>query len=337
MGYQTVMNVPRVHTYALAKNLYDSIVPIRGRSPEIRPLGNRRDADSYWVKMEGEDVVFVLYKSPVITYKPDGSVVLTPDQYSTVSTHQFFIRVLGVGANASRQVTVITLGDKRYTVRGKDTLTLKMVGGNWQCVEGAKTQFSWHLDRRQATNVRLRYKEFATYFKGVVNLRTEEFTHHYGNTHYKGVSVSITELQNAFGVHKSVGNGIYDNNDPDKIIGHMRHMHEQPQRQFNYGTQRAKEYQEGMAQFMELIKSDQPEDTKHLNFYKGALAVLMSGDRLYLRGQDDSTYIVKANPIVKALDTVLLKAHAKEVLVRKELPLGSVSKGAYDRWLPEFA
>jgi len=65
------------------------------------------------------------------------------------------------------------------------------------------------------------------------------------------------------------------------------------------------------------------------------LAVLMSGDRLYLRGQDDSTYIVKANPIVKALDTVLLKAHAKEVLVRKELPLGSVSKGAYDRWLPE--
>jgi len=335
MGYQTVMNVPSVHTYALAKNLYDSIVPIRGRSPEIRPLGNRRDADSYWVKMEGEDVVFVLYKSPVITYKPDGSVVLTPDQYSTVSTHQFFIRVLGVGANASRQVTVITLGDKRYTVRGKDTLTLKMVGGNWQCVEGAKTQFSWHLDRRQATNVRTRYKEFATYFKGVVNLRTEEFTHHYGNTHYKGVSVSITELQNAFGVHKSVGNGIYDNNDPDKIIGHMRHMHEQPQRQFNYGTQRAKEYQEGMAQFMELIKSDQPEDTKHLNFYKGALAVLMSGDRLYLRGQDDSTYIVKANPIVKALDTVLLKAHASEVLVRKELPLGLVSKGTYDAWMRE--
>lgn len=333
MGYQTVMNVPRVHTYALAKNLYESIKPIRGRSPEIRPLGNRRDADSYWVKMEGEDVVFVLYKSPVITYKPDGSVVLTPDQYSTVSTHQFFIRVLGVGANASRQVTVITLGDKRYTVRGKDTLTLKMVGGNWQCVEGAKNQFSWHLDRRQATNVRLRYKEFITYFKGVVNLRTEEFNH-YSNTHYKGVNVSLHELQTAFGVKKSENEM---ENNPDHIIGHMRYMHEQPQRQFNYGTQRAREYTEGMAQFMELIKSEQAEDTKHLNFYKGALAVLMSGDRLYLRGQDDNTYIVKANPIVKALDTVLLRAHAKEVLVRKELPLGSVSKGAYDRWLPEFA
>jgi len=334
MGYATVMNVPRVTTYPEAKKLFDSIVPIRGRSPEIRPLGNRRDADSYWVKMEGDDVVFMLYKSAVITYKPDGSVVLTPDSYSTVSTHQFFHRVLGVGANASRQVTVITLGDKRYTIRGKDTLTLKMVGGNWQCEEGAKAQYAWHLDRRQATNVRARYKEFRTYFKGVVNLRTEEIQIQYYNNSLSGIRISWHEVQVAFGVEKQLDEM---GNDPDKVIGNMRWMHEQPQRQFNYGTQRAKEYQEGMAQFMELIKSDQAEETKHLNFYKGALAVLLSGDRIYQRGQDDNTYIVKANPIVKALDTVLLKAHAKEVLVRKELPIGSVSKGAYEGWLPENA
>jgi hypothetical protein len=185
----------------------------------------------------------------------------------------------------------------------------------------------------------LRYKEFITYFKGVVNLRTEDFTHHYGNTHYKGVAVSLQELQTAFDVKIPEGYEphIVDYNNPDHIIGHMRWMHDLPQRHFNYGTDRAKEYQEGIDRFLELIKSDQPEDTKHLNFYKGALAVLMSGDRLYLRGQDDNTYIVKAKPIVKALDLVLLKAHAQQVLVRKELPIGSVSKGAYDRWLPESA
>jgi hypothetical protein len=285
--------------------------------------------------MDGDDVVFMLYKSPVITYKPDGGVVLTPDQYSTVSTHQFFIRVLGVGAQASRNTSVITLGDKRYTIRGKDKLTLKMVGGNWQCVEGAKAQYAWHLNRQEATNVRTRYKEFITYFKGVVSLRTEEVHIQYYNDSLSGIRISLNELQTAFGVEKPTGDEPHINNDPDKIIGHMRWMHEQPQRQFNYGTQRAKEYQEGMTQFLELIKSDQPEDTKHLNFYKGALAVLMSADRIYQRGQDDNTYISKAKPIVKALDTVLLKAHAQQVLVRKELPIGSVSKGAYDRWLPE--
>jgi len=341
MGYQTVMNVPRVETYALAKNLFDSIKPIRGRSPEIRPLGNRRDADSYWVRMNGDDVQFMLYKSAVITYKPDGGVVLTPDTYSTVSTHQFFDRVLGVDARASRQNSVIGLLNKkgevvnRYTVKGKDTLTLKLdKSGNWQCVEGAKTQFAWHLNRQEATNVRLRYKEFITYFKGMVSLRTEDVKPNYHYEPIPCINVSLTELQNAFGVKKSEDEM---ENNPDHIIGHMQWIHDQPQRHFNYGTRRAGEYEKGMAQFMELIKGDQPEDTKHLQFYKGALAVLLSGDRIYQRGQDDNTYLVKAKPIVKALDTVLLKAHAQQVLVRKELPLGSVSKGAYDMWLPENA
>jgi len=285
--------------------------------------------------MDGDDVVFMLYNSPVITYKPDGGVVLTPDTYSTVSTHQFFIRVLGVGAQASRNTSVITLGDKRFTIRGKDKLTLRLDrSGNWQCVEGAKAQFSWHLDRREATNVRLRYKEFITYFKGMVSLRTEDVKPNYHYEPIPCINVSLTELQNAFGVKKSEDEM---ENNPDHIIGHMQWIHDQPQRHFNYGTRRAGEYEKGMAQFMELIKGDQPEDTKHLQFYKGALAVLLSGDRIYQRGQDDNTYLVKAKPIVKALDTVLLKAHAQQVLVRKELPLGSVSKGAYDMWLPETA
>lgn len=329
MGYATVMNVPQVTTYALAKNLFDSIKPIRGRSPEIRPLGNRRDADSYWVRMNGEDVEFVLYKSAVITYKPDGGVVLTPDTYSTVSTHQFFARVLGVGANASRQHSVITLGDKRYTVRGKDTLTLKLdKSGNWQCVEGAKPQFAWHLDRREATNVRNRYKEFITYFKGMVSLRTEEIEMPYYSNTYQGIRVSLHEIQQAFNTELS---------EPDNILGTVQYIQDLPQRNYNYGSQREAEYRDGIAWFIEAIKSDQPEDAKHLNFYRGALAVLLTAERIYQRGQEDNTYIAKAKNITKALDTTLLRAHAKDVLVRKELPIGSVSKGAYDRWLPEFA
>lgn len=328
MGYATVMNVPRVTTYPEAKKIHDDTKPIRGRSPEIRPLGNRRDADSYWVRMNGDDVEFVLYKSPVITYKPDGAVVLTPDTYSTVSTHQFFARVLGVGANAARHNSVITLGDKRYTVQGKDTLTLKMQGGNWHCVEGAKTQFAWHLDRRQATNVRNRYKEFITYFKGMVSLRIEEIKTSYYSENYFGIRVPLTEIQQAFETELT---------EPDNILGDVQYMQDLPGRHYHYGTKRAEEYKSGITWFLEAIKSDQPEETKHLNFYRGALAMLLTTERIYQRGQDDNTYIAKAKNIMKALDKTLLRAHAEEVLVRKELPIGSVSKGAYDVWLPERA
>ena len=330
MRYATVMNVPRVTTYTEAKKIHDDTKPIRGRDPEVRPLGNRRDADSYWVRMNGDDVEFVLYKSPVITYKPDGAVVLTPDTYSTVSTHQFFARVLGVGANAVRQNTVITIGDKRYTVKGKDTLTLKLdEAGNWHCVEGAKAQFAWHLDRREATNVRNRYKEFITYFRGMVSLRTEEIEMpYYGNNTYQGIRVSLTEIQQAFDTELS---------EPDNILGTVQYIQDLLQKHYNYGTQREAEYRDGIAWFTETIKSDQPEDTKHLNFYRGALAVLLTAERIYQRGQQDNTYIAKAKNITKALDTTLLRAHAKDVLIRKELPIGSVSKGTYDMWLPERA
>jgi len=329
MGYQTVMNVPRVETYALAKKIHDETVPIRGRSPEIRPLGNRRDADSYWVRMDGDDVEFVLYKTPVITYKPSGEVMLFTDTYNTVSTHQFFERVLGVGANSSRHTSVITLGDKRYTIRGKDKLTLKLdASGNWQCVEGAKTQFAWHLHRQKAQEVRGRYKEFITYFKGVVSLRTEEYKprYAYNDAVYKGVCISLHELQQAFESDKT---------DPTFVLGNLEHIADTPQRHFNYGTKRAGEYKDGIDSFIQLIRVEQPEETKHTNFYKGALAVLMTCERIYPMGMEDNTYTLKSNNAVKALDNIILKIHASEVLLRKELPLGSVSKGTYDSWLPE--
>ena len=325
MGYQTVMNVPRVLSYELAKNLHDSIKPIRGRSPEIRPLANRRDADTYWVKMDGDDVVFMLYKSPVITYKPDGGVVLTADQYSTVSTHQFFYRVLGIGAQASRNTSVITLGDKRYTMRGKDTLTLKMMDGNWCVVAGAKTQFAWHLNRQSANIVRARYKEFTTYFKGMVALRTEEFKHHYGNTVYKGVQVSLHELQQAFNTELT---------DPDTILGDVAHINSTRGSYGYSGVHKGKRLS-GVALFMDKIRSDQSEEDKTMNFYRCGLSLLLTNERLYLRGQEDGVWIAKANNLVKNLDIIILKAHTKDVLVCKELPLGSVSKGTYDRWVEE--
>jgi hypothetical protein len=208
---------------------------------------------------------------------------------------------------------------KRYTIHGVDKLTLKLNElKQWCVVEGAKAQFSWHLNRQSANNVRARYKEFATYFKGVVSLRTEEFKPRYAykDTVYKGVCVSLHELQTAFESDKT---------DPSFILGDLENIH----------SQRVRAHGSGTDEFFALIKSDQAEETKHTNFYKGALAVMMTCERMYPQGQDDNTYVLKAKSMVKVCDTIILKMHAKEVLMRKELPLGSVSKGTYDGWVYE--
>lgn len=150
---------------------------------------------------------------------------------------------------------------------------------------------------------------------------------YYSNT-FQGIRVSLHEIQQAFDTELT---------EPDNILGTVQYIQDLPQKHYNYGTKREAEYRDGIAWFTETIKSDQPEETKHLNFYRGALAVLLTADRIYQRGQSDNTYIANAKNITKALDTTLLRAHAEQVLVRKELPIGSVSNGKYDVWLPERA
>ena len=68
MGYATVMRVPRVMNYTDALARYEDAKPIRGRSPEVRPLGERRDVDTYQIRKNGEEIELVLYKTPVITF-----------------------------------------------------------------------------------------------------------------------------------------------------------------------------------------------------------------------------------------------------------------------------
>jgi len=332
MGYQTVTNVPRVMNYRHAKQVFDTSKPIRGRSPEIRPLGNRRDADTYWVRMDGEDVQFMLYKTPVITYKPDGSVVLLTNGYDTVSTHQFFQQVLGVIAGRSKGASVVTLkqsgGVASYKFYGQDKLTLRMGVDGWYCAEGATPQFKLSLNRRATTNVRNRYKEFITYFKGMVNLRTEEFQMRYWNSGVvKGIRVSIPELQDAFD-QPSVVN-------PVNIIGDFHDL-TRAQHIDRYHSQiTVEQYTAAVDKFIKNIRSDQPEDNKHMNFYRMALVLLTIHERIYPQRDETGTFVVPPNTLPKFLDTLLLRAHAHEVLMKTELPLGEVSSNTYENWVRE--
>ena len=59
------MRVPRVDNYEFAKRIYNNTKPLRGRAEEIRPLGNRRDADTYHIRMNGEAVELVFRQETV--------------------------------------------------------------------------------------------------------------------------------------------------------------------------------------------------------------------------------------------------------------------------------
>jgi hypothetical protein len=319
MGYATVQRVPKIQDYATALKLHDNIKPLRGRSPEIKPLGDRRDADTYHIRKDGDAVELVLYKTPVITFMPDGEVTLFVDSYNTVSTHQFLSHVLGISASGVRRTTVLTINNSKYTLADKDKLRLrKDVSGNWQ-VLNAMQQWAWRLDRKAVTNVRSKYGEFYKYLKGFVNLRTESITENTWNPRtFDGIHVEQSEFKSVFGSMTSVRSYTY--------------MDKRGRQHINYSPVRLEQYKASSNAFEKLIRPDQPEEDKHTNFYKAALLLVAKLENDAMDIRTDSIR-VRSKHIVPLLDDVLFMLYADEVLIRKALPQGKVSTGIYEHWM----
>ena len=330
MGYATVQRVPRVHDYKTALKLHDNIKPLRGRSPEIKPLGNRRDADTYHIRKDGDAIELVLYKTPVITFMPDGEVVLFVDSYNTVSTHQFLSHVLGISASGVRRTTVLTINNSKYTLADKDKLRLrKDVSGNWQ-VLNAMQQWTWRLDRKAVSKVRAQYAEFYKYLKGFVSLRTESIKiSHWAEKEKDCIRVQQSEF-------KSVCGGTFP-------MSEYCYMDKRGKQASDWNPVKPHQYEKSAMLFEKLIRSDQPEEDKHTNFYKAALLLIakLENDRMDIRiaSQSNTEYggvTVVSKNIVPLLDDVLFMLYANEVLVRKALPQGKVSTGIYEHWMTEW-
>ena len=304
MGHQTVKEVKRCFTYADAKYLHDTTKPIRGRSPEVRPLGARRDVDTYSVRMSGANVEFVLYKTPVVTYLPNGDVMVKTDGWNSVSTHQFICQVLGVKCYGARRNTIMEArsaeGDvHKYTIPKDKGITMIHAGGNWRITQ-FNTIYEYRLNRKAANAVRKKYADFLRYVKGMVSLRSEMVEPHRWARRQKPYAAVV--------------------------IG----QEELPQ------LARAKTIHDLKIEFEELLRADQPEETRHEKFNTAfALAVQWALSLSRSNSVNVGTVKLPANEVLGLIDELLLRAHAQDVLVWSELKVGQVPSGKYRGWMPE--
>ena len=320
MGHATVRRVPRISTYKDALWTHDQSKPIRGRAVEVRPLGDRRDSDTYWIRKNGDAVELVLYKTPVVTFMPDGEVVIFIDGYNSVSTHQFIGQVLGISANGARRTTVLTINGNKYTISDKDELRLRVEDGNWHVINPT-AQWGWKLNRKEVTNVRSRYSEFYKYLKGFVNLRTEARKPH----HWLPAKDYVGIPQNEF---SSVLGGLVH-------LREYKYMDKRGRQEMAYQKVNPEQYERSAKAFEHLIRTDQPEQDKHTNFYKAALVLIakLETDEMDIRVEEA---YVQPKHIVPLLDDVLFMLYAHQVLVRYQLPMGKVSSGIYEHWMLEW-
>jgi len=350
MGYATVMRVPQVTDYGDALRWHDTTKPTRGRSPEIRPLGDRKDVDNYSVRMNGEDVEFVLYRTPVIAYRTNGEIVLRTDGWASVASHQFIARVLSIPARGKSGSSVFRVGKQDYTMTGDNTLTLgHEETGAWKVLAHEKL-YGYKANRKALTNVRSRYSEFRKYLGGFVNLRQEERVSHQGRAYerrFNVINFGIQEAVNLFGVMDSTYsdakalnrekiNCIFDK--PTKL-----YYFNPTEAQKQEYRDRVRKYEENMKAFTETIVNGQAEDVKHDNFYRGAMALLVEGYR-ESRSTHNNEWVlhdyendgsVNVNEWMLGIDEAILKYHAEEVLERVQLGVGKTPNPKYASWISE--
>ena len=167
-GIHTLVNYNEAH------HAWETTTPIRGRSEDTRPLGHRRCVNQYTIrKAESGAIECVLYKTPVVSYLPDGQIVLKDDGWKSVSTAYFIEEVLGVQARIFNRDLNVSFGGGEYPV---PTDGLRLVrGGDYLLTPlNAQTTKVHAIDRKGANNVRAKYSDFHTYMMGMLKLRAND-------------------------------------------------------------------------------------------------------------------------------------------------------------------
>lgn len=344
MGYESVARVATLRTYADAHKWWDRTKPIRGRAVDVRPLADRRHADAYSIRKnpQNDAIECVLYRTPVVTFMPDGEVHIRNGGYPSTSTHMFIEEVLRGNVRASSKMgkTVVRVGEQVVMLGSDEVLRIANNRGDYPRehvfeVLGAKTNYAYRINRKGANIVRARFKEFYDYFKGFTKLRSEEQEHR-GSYRYENprkiIRCTFDEIAEALGTTDGWGgpHSVASTDDWKGLTakpgtyGHWHgHWLKVPQ----------STYENTMHSFVKLITSDQPGETKHLNFHKATIALLTYNHTISTRTLEEKSYTFDAETAKTTLDTALFKWFAPEVLERYEVPMGKVPETKYDSWM----
>lgn len=107
-GHGNCAGIPRLHSYDEAKKHYENVVPIRGRSEQVKPLGKNRRFTWYRINEKtianqsenSEYKVYTcqLYGKDTVSFFPNGDIQLSVNGWRSITTGAFLNSVIcGIG------------------------------------------------------------------------------------------------------------------------------------------------------------------------------------------------------------------------------------------------
>ena len=191
-GQQRNTGIKHLRTYEDALNLLENTKPIRGSGANAGKiaLGYRHRVAEFYIEMnEDKSIDCMCYRTPVVSFKPDGNIVLQNGGWSSITTCMFIEEVLGISSRIKDSRVTISFNGGEFKVDNE--LCLKRIDGRLTALNQEPT-YVHRVNRKQANIVRKEYAHFNTYLKGFLKLRED------------GV-VKDSEYVNMFGADDSRG------------------------------------------------------------------------------------------------------------------------------------
>jgi hypothetical protein len=182
-GYNTAQ-IPALSTFDEVKKHHDSVVPIRGRSKETRPLGKRRNYCHMTIVRNTRSVVsddepvgkfmetysYQLYSTNCVEWFPNGKVYIKSDGWNSPTTMQFMtysLAKLGRIDSVRGKWYFVNKQGKNFLMENGITLVKE---GDEYVAESVVIENRYKANRKALNALRKKYKVFLDYGKTTLSI-----------------------------------------------------------------------------------------------------------------------------------------------------------------------
>lgn len=297
-GYSRNSGVSWMRDYGDAFHKYQSTTDIRGRVEEPkRPLGHRRSVDNYSIRLRDDGtmgVECVLWKTPVVTFFPDGLVELRCGGWYSVSTAIFIEETTNYHARIFNGSLCVSVNGVETRMHENKPLQIK--DGKILNLTKDKTHA---LIRGEANKVRKDYEDFLKFACALVRLKADGFM--------------AQEYEDTFKEAKPNSARTYV--DMPEALSRPHYTH----------------FVEDVQMLFALVKESGVN--KHLAHYKATLALARSfGANTWGSGYKVTGVHVDEARFKKGFDTLVLGYHRDELFMEKERAEGEIKKDPYKKY-----
>jgi hypothetical protein len=289
-------DLPTLRNYAQAAKWEEAVTPIRGRTPECKPLGKRKNTHAN-IRKEEDKVICKLYNTDVLTYHKDGRIEVHMDGWASQTTMAFIESLLDVRLVRRhnriwiRSHTEGTSGLAWNAMHSTDVNLLTRRADGYMLLHTPVQVCTHKINRVATNNVRKQYKAFKDYLVRTMRLRDAGF--------------SGQEFGDVFGWQRDTKGEL-----PNFPANLTLHAHVPTK-------------DEVFEEFLALAKSDDSAD-----HYKASLCLAWSTASF----RRDGAMVPRVQNMLKALDDCILRAHRNECFTETPSTSGEPVRDPYAKF-----